>query len=271
MYLEKQAADYFRRYHLDFKILGRVFGENPSRVPGRNMEFEQYRRYVPGENIRDIDWKVYGRSDRLFIKNFGSDLNTRVRIILDASASMNYKNKGETALRSCALLVYILRSQHCRVSFSSLNEKFHDYGTVDDRSVENILSGIKWKGVANPDKIPETREEVSFFISDFWNLRNTKVPRDKNLHTLLILTSDEINLSLRGFNDVVDLENGETIRVSIPDIRKEYQKRMSVKINDLKNLYHQSALIFGVIEASRYYYISMKNILDGMEKRGGRV
>ena len=72
-------------------VEGFVTGLHKSPYQGFSVEFAEHRQYMPGDEIRYIDWKVFGKSDRYYIKKFEEETNLRAYIVLDASASMNYK------------------------------------------------------------------------------------------------------------------------------------------------------------------------------------
>src|SRR5205823_12633807 len=67
---------------------GTVSGRHPSPHRGSSVEFAEYRKYVPGDDLRRLDWRVYGRSDRFYVKEFEADTNLRCCVILDTSGSM---------------------------------------------------------------------------------------------------------------------------------------------------------------------------------------
>ena len=71
-------------------VEGFVNGLHKSPYLGFSVDFAEYRQYMPGDDIRRIDWNVYGRSDRLYLKLYEGETNTRVLILLDVSGSMNY-------------------------------------------------------------------------------------------------------------------------------------------------------------------------------------
>ena len=71
-------------------MLGNVSGRHRSPVKGSSLEFAQYRKYVPGDDTRRLDWRTWGRSDRFYIKEFEADTNLRLCLIVDASGSMDY-------------------------------------------------------------------------------------------------------------------------------------------------------------------------------------
>ncbi len=73
---------------------GNVSGRHPSPHRGSSVEFAEYRKYVPGDDLRRLDWRAYGRSDRFYIKEFEADTNLRCCLVLDTSGSMDFGSHG---------------------------------------------------------------------------------------------------------------------------------------------------------------------------------
>ncbi|MCS5630555.1 MAG: DUF58 domain-containing protein, partial [Pirellulaceae bacterium] len=72
-------------------IEGFVAGSHRSHFQGSSVEFSEYREYVQGDEIRHVDWKVYGRTDKLFVKRYVDETNLHAYLVLDQSASMSYR------------------------------------------------------------------------------------------------------------------------------------------------------------------------------------
>jgi uncharacterized protein (DUF58 family) len=77
---------------------GNVSGRHPSPHRGSSVEFAEYRKYVPGDDLRRLDWRAYGRSDRFFVKEFEADTNLRCCLVVDTSGSMDFGSAGLTKL-----------------------------------------------------------------------------------------------------------------------------------------------------------------------------
>jgi len=77
---------------------GSVSGRHPSPHRGSSVEFAEYRKYVPGDDLRRLDWRAYGRSDRFFVKEFEADTNLRCCLVVDTSGSMGFGSGGATKL-----------------------------------------------------------------------------------------------------------------------------------------------------------------------------
>ena len=77
---------------------GNVSGRHPSPHRGSSVEFAEYRKYVPGDDLRRLDWRAYGRSDRFYVKEFEADTNLRCCFVLDTSGSMGFGSTGVTKI-----------------------------------------------------------------------------------------------------------------------------------------------------------------------------
>ncbi len=98
-----------------FPMEGTVSGHHKSPHRGSSVEFAEYRNYVPGDDIRRLDWRVFGRTDRFFMKEFEADTNLRCYFLVDASGSMGFSGKHGSKLdyarRIAASLSYLLIQQ----------------------------------------------------------------------------------------------------------------------------------------------------------------
>jgi uncharacterized protein (DUF58 family) len=94
-YLDPKVLARLASYALESRMpmIGSVTGRHASPMRGSSLEFAQYRKYVPGDDTRRLDWRVWGRSDRSYIKEYEADTNLRMCFVMDASGSMNYGRK----------------------------------------------------------------------------------------------------------------------------------------------------------------------------------
>lgn len=113
--------------HARHAMLGTVSGKHRSPVRGSSIEFSQYRKYVPGDDTRRLDWRMWGRSDRYYIKEFEADTNLRICVLIDASGSMGFGPAHATRLdyakRLAATLGYLAAQQGDAVGLRSLAQK----------------------------------------------------------------------------------------------------------------------------------------------------
>jgi uncharacterized protein (DUF58 family) len=106
---------------------GTVSGQHKSPHRGSSVEFAEYRNYAPGDDIRRLDWRVFGRTDRFFMKEFEAETNLRCYIVLDCSASMNFVGKNgsrfDLARRIAATLAYLVIHQGDATGLICVTEK----------------------------------------------------------------------------------------------------------------------------------------------------
>lgn len=116
--LDGEVAERLRQLELfsRLRVEGMCAGDSPSPLRGFSSDFMQHRAYFPGDDLRHLDWRVLGRSDRLVIKEYEEFTNARMAVVLDASGSMGYAgpafSKLEFAVRCAALLFYLMHLQH---------------------------------------------------------------------------------------------------------------------------------------------------------------
>jgi hypothetical protein len=276
MYLEEEAIDYFRNVDIleDFPAVLPAYrgGQIPSRRLGRNLEFEQYREYTPGDEFRDIDWKVFARNNKLFVKNYGSDIVADFRIILDNSQSMDYpegiSSKLSTAKKITAILSYLLINKRNRVSISVLNQTFTDYGRIHKDTLEKTLSEIGPSGKTDPGKISlEPNKEIVFLISDgWWRKPDSKGALDflvqNRIHWMQVLSEEEIYFSIHGNLEIEDKETNKSFVIVPAEIRKEYAKIMADRLKIYNERLSNSGLLYQVFPLNLKYYISLKTFLE---------
>ncbi len=129
-YLEPAVLARLAALPLDARVpmLGNVSGRHRSPIRGSSLEFSEYRKYVPGDDTRRLDWRAYARSDRFFIKEFEADTNLRMCLVVDTSGSMQYGDGGMTKLdyarRIAGTLAYLAARQGDAVGLYCAGESF---------------------------------------------------------------------------------------------------------------------------------------------------
>ena len=237
--------------------LGRGMHLSPKR--GSSLEFNDFRHYSPGDDFRYIDWGLYGRSDKLYIKLFQEEEDLLTYIFVDASASMAYPardHKFEAAMVTALALAYVALAGGDRVMLrvlggagASLNPSFV---TGRHRIVElaRRLTGVRPAGqfdFANSlahELLTIRRAGKVFVVSDFLMLLNS-VTRGLGMFTaasmdltaVQILGGRELNgQGLDGDVEVVDSESGERLRVSIGEReRTQYRETMNRLTREIKS------------------------------------
>ncbi len=145
-YLHLEAIKRIARLELRARHIVEGFLSGMHRSPyfGQSIEFRQHREYVAGDDLRHVDWKVWARQDRLYVKQYEEDTNVRCTMLLDASASMAYGrgtfNKFDYACTLAASLAYLILKQQDAVGAVSFDDRIR--AQVPQRSKRNHLQAI---------------------------------------------------------------------------------------------------------------------------------
>lgn len=208
-------------------MTGLFGGSRKAHGYGNTVEFADFREYVPGDDLRRIDWNVFARFEKFFIKLFTDERQLHHRIIVDCSASMESgkPEKAEMALRVAAALGYLAVCSMDRVSFQMLHgDKLVDLcGTmIGKTAVCNaalMLEDVEFYGNSELDKAllndpnPGYDDGMTIVISDFLTESNWKsmvdflVYRHREVALIHLLSPQEINPRMSGDVHLIDKES----------------------------------------------------------------
>lgn len=231
-------------------------GLHRSKGVGQGMEFSQYRGYNPGDDLRMMDWKKLARSGRYYIKQSDIDSQVTVKFIVDASASMQHKDKDLSKIEYIRVLVanlaYMAQNQGDAVGLYAFNEKkvVSIYPKANKKHYNrlllellNITSTGKWPEgsiLANGISSRGTKELI-FFLTDMYEqddeiskfIKELKTSRNEVI-VLQIMGSEEMDFNYK--NDVTfeDLESGVRVKVNAEQAKAQYLKAMEQKIAHTK-------------------------------------
>jgi len=243
---------------------GNVSGRHASPHRGSSIEFAEYRKYVPGDDLRRLDWRAYGRSDRFYIKEFEADTNLRCCFVLDTSGSMGFGSKGitkiEYARRLAATLGYLASQQGDAVGLACVAK-----GIVQNvppkrspahlRVVNDLLEQAKPNGETQLatvlHELAETIQQraLIIIISDlfldppvlghcFQHLRFRK----HDVAAFHLLDPLEIEFSFRRPMRFLDMEGGPSIFAEPADIARRYQAALEQYLAGIKQVVLESAI-----------------------------
>ena len=254
-------------------VEGFISGLHRSPHLGFSVDFAEYSPYRPGDDIRRIDWKVYGRTDRLFIKEYEGETNTSIHLILDCSRSMSYGSRGITKLEYgqflAASLGYFAFKQRDAVGFVSFDEDIVSYvparGSVGHlntvlHTIEKAQPGEKTDFVKPLVHVAERlkRRGIVVVISDLCDdpgnvmngLRHLAF-RGNDVIVFQILDPAELHFDFPDAAQFVDMETRAEMHV-IPDyIRPEYRKLLRKQIDEYEKECSKDRMDFSLIDSSQ--------------------
>ncbi len=247
-------------------VEGYITGLHKSPYHGFSTEFAEHRQYMPGDAFRYVDWKVYGRTDRLYIKRFEEETNCKSHILLDVSGSMDFQHSGPVsklryATMLAAALSYLMLRQRDAAGLVTYAEKMQAY--LPPRSVQSqlteilkVLSHVEAEGATRTPGILHALAErlavrglvilISDLVFDGGDdedadfLKGLKHFRHDGHEVLVFHVIDpaEKSFNFSGETRFVDLESGSEIATQPRLIREEYLARYNKRLSALVRAMH---------------------------------
>ncbi len=223
---------------------GVINGSHRSPYFGASVDFAEHRGYVPGDDIRRVDWRVYARTDKYYIKEFEADSNANFSVLLDVSKSMAFGTritKLDYAKTLSACLTYLVSKQRDRVGLVTFDEDILDHVPPSAKHVDVVLHTLDRVQAKRPGrfgvpirKLAEHfgRRGIVVVVSDFYEepdevLDAVSLIRYRGNDVILfhILDPAEIDFSFEDASSFEDLESGEQLPV-VPDALREQYRTM---------------------------------------------
>lgn len=230
-------------------VEGFINGLHKSPNRGFSVEFTDYRHYYRGDDMRHVDWKLYARSDKFYIKQYEDETNVRCYVVLDASASMNYSSGGMSKLEYgrtlASALSYFIMRQRDAVGLITFDEKVRDYlpalcrqphlirilrtlsalepgeGTNAVRPLSDLAMNLNRKSLVI--LISDMLEDEDSIIKTLQRLRSM----GNDVIVFHVLDEAELNFTFMEPTEFVDAETSETYITSPAAIRESYLKQLT--------------------------------------------
>ncbi len=243
-------------------IIGRNRGERLTRKRGQSAEFADYRQYVAGDDLRFLDWNLYARLDRLFLKLFLEEEDLHVYVLVDTSRSMGYGDpaKLDYARKVAAALAYIALANYDRVHLMSVGAGRREAlgplrGKHETLRLLNFLTALAPEGPTSLEPafkqfaLVHRRPGVVVLLSDFLDkagyesaLRYFTAAR-QDVFVLHTLAHEEMKPPLTGDLRLIDVEDADTADVTLSGpLLKAYRRTLESFIGTLKNYVSQRGM-----------------------------
>lgn len=236
--------------HARFIVEGYMAGEHKSPFRGFAIEFTQHREYVPGDDIRHLDWKVLGRTDRYYLKQYEQETNYVGSVLLDGSESMNYGSGSITKLHyakmMAACLSYLILLQRDAVSLTVFDTSVRGYvpRTGNMASIHDIMNVLaKFTATSETNMAAALhdlagqikRKGIVMVISDFLDNEDAVLEGIQHLRfggneviAFHVLDPCELEFPFRGMVEFEGLEKLPKLMTRPQEIRKSYLSAMNV-------------------------------------------
>jgi uncharacterized protein (DUF58 family) len=290
--IDPQALMAIRNLELRARVIVEGFWSGLHRSPyhGFSVEFTEYRQYSPGDDPRYVDWRVFARSDRFFIKKFQDETNLRCHLVADLSGSMAYGSRGfskaQYAATLAATLAYFLHLQGDAVGVLTFDEDLRDYLPPRHRPghLRQVMLALDQPPRSRTTNLGAALERIAqivrkrgliILISDFL------APLDRLRPALLalaacgheitvfqILDPAELDLSLDGPVVLEDLETRQSIFVDPAHARRDYRQRLDAHGAGLAALCRDLGIACHLLQTQRPLDLALFDFLRQRQQRG---
>ena len=293
-FLHPEAIKRISRLELRARHIVEGFLSGMHRSPyfGQSVEFLQHREYVPGDDLRHVDWKVWARQDRFYVKQFEEDTNLRCTFLVDVSRSMEYGkgplNKYEYGCTIAGSLAYLLLRQQDAVGCYAFDEQVRS--RVPLRSKRNhLLTFIEALNVAEPaDKtdlvgiLREVAESIPrrgmvILISDLLSdiegtVRGLKMLRQRGHDVMVfhVMDDDELDFPFTGPMRFEGLELPQHLNCNPRALREGYLQALNEFLSDVKRQCARNVVDYALLRTSQPLDAALAAYLSnrlGMHKR----
>ncbi len=257
-------------------VEGYFAGKHKSPYRGSAAEFADYKEYAPGDELARLDWRVYGRTRRLYLRQFEEETDMTVYLMLDTSGSMRYagekrQSKFFLAAKIAAALAYLMMAQSDKASLVLFAQKvtqffapggtrrhLHRIVTELERVRPALTTGIAG-AVQECNALFKKRGRI-VILSDFLDDTDALfdalaqfVHRKFEILLLQIVDPDELNLPAFNAAKFVDLETAETVQVDPEEIRASYQAHIKAHIDALAKEADMRQIQHRLVDTQRPY------------------
>ena len=257
-------------------VEGYFAGKHKSPSRGSSVEFTDYKEYVPGDEVKRIDWRAYGRSRRLFIRQYAAETDMVIYVLVDTSASMSYVGTGKEskymlAAKIAAALSYLMIHQGDKaalVLFAATVKRFVPPGGTRSH-MHKLITELEMIVPCSTTGMAKTLTECNslfkkrgrlIVLSDFWDDTDETlealsrfVHRKFEILLLQILNPDELNLPGVQAARFQDLETGETVEVEPEEIRAAYRESARLRAEAFAREAHSRRIDHAVVRTDEPY------------------
>lgn len=261
-------------------VEGVITGLHRSPHRGFSVEFSEHREYVPGDELRHLDWRVYSRSDRYYVKLYEQETNLRATIVLDTSASMRFANKLDYGRRLSACLAYLLAMQQDLAGLVTVDERitFELPAGSSPSHLDRLFKALEAVDAGSGTELPRhlhalaerlPRRSLVILISDLWTDPAELVKALQHLHyrkhqgmVLHLIDPAELDLPYERQVTLQDLETGEKLQIDPSELRPTYQEQVRDYLQGIRRGCNDCDMEYHTISVDMPYDKALVSLLN---------
>lgn len=266
---------------------GFINGLHRTNVFGASVDFAEHRGYVAGDDIRRVDWRLYARTDRYYIKEYEADSNANFSVLLDLSKSMAFSSTGVSKLEYARMLAgcltYLVHRQRDRVGLVAFDEDIVEHVPPSAKHMDTVLhvldrvQAVRAGNLAAPmKKMAEHfgRRGMLVVISDLYEEPDAIMEalgplrfRGNDLIVFQVLDPAELEFPYEDASAFEDLESGDQIPIVPEALRDEYRRMIRAHVDAISQRCTASRIDYALLDSSKpldhalFTYLSVRERL----------
>ena len=267
---------------------GFINGLHRSPYFGASVDFAEHRGYVPGDDIRRVDWKLYARTDRYYIKEYEADSNSNFAVLLDVSKSMGYGSRGMSKLdygrMLAGCLTYMVHRQRDRVGFVAFDEDIVEHVPPSAKHMDTVLHVLDRLQPSKPGNLRAPlhkmaehfgRRGVLVLVSDLYEEPDAVLEavsplrfRGHDIIVFHLLDPAELDFSFTEPSAFEDLESGEQIPIVPDKLAEQYRELVRAHVVGLTERFSANRIDYTLVNTSSPLDHALFSYLTTRERLG---
>jgi uncharacterized protein (DUF58 family) len=249
---------------------GFINGLHRSPYFGASVDFAEHRGYVPGDDIRRVDWRLYARTDRYYIKEYEADSNSNFAVLLDVSRSMGFGSEGLTKLdygrMLAACLTYLVHRQRDRVGLVAFDSDIVEYVPPSAKHMDTTLHVLDRLKPARPGSFREPMNKIAehfgrrgllVLVSDLYEEPDALLEaigplrfRGHDMIVFHVMDRAELDFEYADPSAFEDLESGEQIPIVPEALAGQYRELVQAHITGLTERFSANRIDYTLVNTS---------------------
>jgi uncharacterized protein (DUF58 family) len=249
---------------------GFINGIHRSPFFGASVDFAEHRGYVPGDDIRRVDWRLYARTDRFYIKEYEADSNANFAVLLDVSKSMGYGSRGMSKLdygrMLAGCLTYLVHRQRDRVGLVTFDDDIVEHVPPSAKHMETVLHVLHRATPSRPGRLKAPlhkmaehfgRRGLLVLVSDLYEEPDAVLEavgplrfRGSDIIVFHLLDEAELNFTFTDASAFEDLESGEQLPVVPEAFAEQYRSLVKAHVDGLSERFSANRIDYNLVNTS---------------------
>ena len=270
-------------------VEGFLAGLHRSPFKGFSVEFAEYRQYVPGDDLSTIDWKVYARSDRYYVKKFDEETNVECHVLLDVSGSMGYGSASVTKVAYgsflAASLAYLIHRQRDAVGFMAFDDDIvtHLAASARPGHLRSVLLALDQVSLGRRSNVAKplhqladalTKRGIVVLLSDLLDEPDRIIQGLKHLRfrgadvvVFHLLDDDELSFPFERLTRFRDLETTDEVMAAPLEVRNHYLREIGSLVSRYKRELRLVGIDYQLVKTSKPLDFALMRYLSTRSRR----